>query len=211
MKLYRKCIYALLAVLLPAACTPEGTPGGDDGGDGGDDKPQEKMYEVGDIYDNGFIRGMVFTVDETGEHGMMMSLGDTVTVWSYAYEEAMGSFPTDGLSNTKAVFGMDNWRNNYPGFLWCYNMNVMGIDRWFIPNPYELYQLYSVYVLDKDGFNNMLEAAGGVPVRDEVYWTSNESGQEIAIPFDMSVGENVFYPTDMDKRKEYRFRAFCSF
>lgn len=211
MKRYGIYLYPLLAALLSAACTPEGKHDGGGGDGGGDEDPAGKTYKIGDVYDNGFIRGMVFAVDEGGEHGTMMSLGDTVTVWSYAYEEAMGSFPRDGLSNTRAVYRMPNWRVNYPGFLWCSKMNVMGIDRWFIPNPNELHQLYTVYTADKDGFNSLLKAAGGVPVEDTVYWTSNESGPEISIPFDMKTGENVFYPTDMDKRNEYRFRAFCRF
>lgn len=208
-------IYVLLEAMLLAACTPEGKPsvtppdgGGDDGG-GNTEEPSGKTYKTGDIYDNGFIRGMVFLTDQDGKHGMLISLEEIVTVWSYVEEDVMGGFPKDGLSNTRAVYKKPNWRKNYPAFLWCSNMNVMGIDRWFIPNSYELNQLYSVYSADPEGFNAMLRAAGGDEIKDEIYWTSNECGIGIAQPFDMNIGDNIFQ--DMDKRLTYRFRAFCSF
>ena len=39
--------------------------------------PTERIYEVGDLYDDGAMRGIVFEVDASGEHGKIVSLDET--------------------------------------------------------------------------------------------------------------------------------------
>lgn len=179
----------------------------------GDDTEEGTVYAVGDLYSEGFIKGIVIATDEEGLHGMAISLDEVCEVWSYRDENVMNSMPSsDGMANTGLVFRMQDWRSNYPGFAWCADKNVLGIDKWFIPSPYEMYQLYSAYTSQsREWFNGCIETNGGVALSDAVYWTSSEAGDGIATPFDMSRGENIEYPADMLKSLRYNFRAFCTF
>ena len=62
------------------------------------------LYEVGDYYEKGFLKGIVFNVDETGEHGYILALDETVTVWSYKDENVMYGTPaTNGDYNCALV------------------------------------------------------------------------------------------------------------
>ena len=38
------------------------------------DQPSAPVYKVGDYYEQGFVKGIVISVDEKGEHGMVVSL-----------------------------------------------------------------------------------------------------------------------------------------
>ena len=62
--------------------------------------PPTPAYKVGDLYTKGFVKGIVVSVDETGEHGLLVSLNQCEEVWSYKVEEAMGSLPGSGAYNT---------------------------------------------------------------------------------------------------------------
>ena len=66
------------------------------------------MYEVGDYYEKGFLKGIVFNVDETGEHGYILALDETVAVWSYKDENVMYGTPaTNGDYNCALVREME--------------------------------------------------------------------------------------------------------
>ena len=56
------------------------------------------LYEVGDYYEKGFLKGIVFNVDETGEHGYILALDETVTVWSYKDENVMYGTPATAIA-----------------------------------------------------------------------------------------------------------------
>lgn len=64
----------------------------------------------------------------------MVSLDETEAIWSYKYEEPMASFPQTGRYNTDCVYNMEGWRENYPGFLWCSEKDVMGVKNWYVPD-----------------------------------------------------------------------------
>lgn len=81
--------------------------------------PVTTTYEIGDYYENGFVKGIVIYIDSEGKSGTVVSLDETEAIWSYKYEEPMASFPQTGRYNTDCVYNMEGWRENYPGFLWC--------------------------------------------------------------------------------------------
>lgn len=238
-----KYIYMLtLAAAIMAGCSKE-TP--DNGGDGTGKEPTdpviEDTYEVGDYYEEGFVKGVVFAVDETGLHGTVVSLTETTAVWSYKNNNVMEGTPSGyGMDNCKKVYAIEDWKTNYPGFLWCYEMNPFGLENWYIPSRWELYSLYKAYTgvsgeeseeggegdggeevmlsgtmsveEHKEWFNKCLVDNGGVPISDTVYWSSDESGPTISYPFDMAVGDQILYPNSaLLKNNEYKFRAICNF
>ena len=51
------------------------------------DKPEVKVWKIGDFYSKGFVSGVVVSVDEQGEHGMVVSLKENEAAWAYRYEE----------------------------------------------------------------------------------------------------------------------------
>lgn len=58
--------------------------------------PVTTTYEIGDYYENGFVKGIVIYIDSEGKSGTVVSLDETEAVWSYKYEEPMASFPQTG-------------------------------------------------------------------------------------------------------------------
>lgn len=62
--------------------------------------PVTTTYEIGDYYENGFVKGIVIYIDSEGKSGTVVSLDETEAIWSYKYEEPMASFPQTGRYNT---------------------------------------------------------------------------------------------------------------
>ena len=105
---------------------------------------------------------------------------------------------------------MEGWRENYPGFLWCSEKDVMGVKNWYVPDQRELGLLYEAYSGVRGGgslsddeirknkqlFNDTLKEKGGGPLSDAVYWTS---------------GAMIEMPQELDKGMKYKFRAMADF
>lgn len=198
--------------------------------------PSEDTYAIGDYYEKGFIKGIVFQVDESGQHGYILALEETSAVWSYKGEDTMSGIPSDnGMTNCKRIYAKENWKENYPGFLWAYEMNVMGLENWYVPSGLEYSKIYEAYTGQKPDdtgeglssltseaptdreehkawFNARITEKGGTPLSDDIYWTSGEMGLEIAYPFDMRTGYHYIDYQDMVlKTKVYKFRAISKF
>lgn len=199
-------------------------------------EPSTETYAIGDYYEKGFLKGIVFQVDETGEHGYILSPDEIQTVWSYKNEETMSGFPSeDGMVNCKRIYAMTGWKENYPGFLWAYDMNVMGLENWYVPSGLEMSYLFKAYTgrdadptdddtveasarsvqpadeppADEAGrkawFNARITERGGTPLSDDIYWTSGEMGAAIAYPFDMRTG-NYYIDASADTYKSNTYR-----
>lgn len=108
-------------------------------------EPPTPAYKVGDLYTKGFVKGIVVSVDETGEHGLLVSLNQCEEVWSYKVEEAMGSLPGSGAYNTSCVQKLQDWKEYYPAFVEATKDNVGALKNWFLPSMNELAKLYSAY------------------------------------------------------------------
>lgn len=109
--------------------------------------PPTPAYKVGDLYTKGFVKGIVVSVDETGEHGLLVSLNQCEEVWSYDVKtEAMGSLPGSGAYNTfLCVQKLHDWKEYYPAFVEATKDNVGALKNWFLPSMNELAKLYSAY------------------------------------------------------------------
>lgn len=187
--------------------------------------PVTTTYEIGDYYENGFVKGIVIYIDSEGKSGTVVSLDETEAIWSYKYEEPMASFPQTGRYNTDCVYNMEGWRENYPGFLWRSEKDVMGVKNWYVPDQRELGLLYEAYSGVRGGgslsddeirknkqlFNDTLKEKGGVPLSDAVYWTSAECSARMAYAFDMASGAMIEMPQELDKGMKYKFRAMADF
>ena len=108
--------------------------------------PPTPAYKVGDLYTKGFVKGIVVSVDETGEHGLLVSLNQCEEVWSYdVINEAMGSLPGSGAHNTSCVQSLHDWKQFYPASVEATKDNVGALKNWFLPSMNELAKLYSAY------------------------------------------------------------------
>lgn len=204
------------------------------------DVPADAGYAIGDYYEGGFVKGIVFYVDETGKHGYVMSLDEKSAVWSYRNENVMNGIPSEnGRYNTDCVHKMSGWQEYYPGFAWAEQKNVMGLDNWYVPSSYEMMLIYTAYTghapdsgeasedyslsaredfsleaEDSDAkgrFNACITDRGGDPLRDVLYWTSGEMGPSLAYVFDMGSGKNDLSQSRINKSNEYPFRAISRF
>ena len=67
------CLLVLVATtcIVATACSSSTKPADPDNGN-----KTETGFKVGDYYNHGLIKGIVFSIDETGEHGMIVSLDE---------------------------------------------------------------------------------------------------------------------------------------
>lgn len=138
-------VWIFSALCFISGCGKSSVPGDSPSPEPDPEIPAVVTYKTGDYYEHGFKKGIVISVDESGEHGLIVSLKETVAAWSYKNEEAMSSLPGSGSYNTACVYTMKDWEQNYPGFLWCSQMNVGKLKEWFIPSLHELTYLYKAY------------------------------------------------------------------
>ena len=105
-------------------------------------KPVERIWKVGDYYNVDGKEGVVFWVDETGEHGKIVSMDQTKLQWCTddEYKKELTGIATDrsnGMNNLRSIMKIDEWRNKYPAFAWCADHG----DGWYLPAIDELKDL----------------------------------------------------------------------
>ena len=166
---------------------------------------------VGDIVDIDGIKGIVFQVDETGSHGVLMSInclrgisGTWCNDKKIAKDMPVPKSETDGRSNTQMVTEYAKSRNalnKFPVFEWCAKLG----EGWYIPSYKELeafvnYWLGNEQIIDWDSeeevviednrpfykqVNEKMIEAGGVPFLNGVCTsTINDDGKVYVFWFD---------------------------
>lgn len=229
----RYIMSAFAAAALLGGCGKSDNPDTPDGPAPEPDKPSETVtYSVGDLYSKGFVKGIVVSVDEKGEHGLIVSLSETEAAWSYRYDDVMSGQPGTGAYNTALVQKLDGWKDYYPAFVNATSQNVGALKDWFLPSMNELASLYKAWTghetndteqgtgstkaemsedEHKAWFDKCLTDNKGEAISGAVYWSSSESGPSIVYAFDMSTGTTVSTPSDLDKKKIHKVRAMASF
>lgn len=186
--------------------------GENNGGENNGSLPETKTYSIGDYYESGLAKGIVVHVDESGEHGLIISLDETRAAWSTEFEmltQQGGEFsPSDGMSNTRYIKSLDGWQDKYPAFQWCDSKNALGLSAWYLPSYGEL-----EYVnLSLDIINETLTEIGQTTVSkatNDCYWSSTEVGVQTAYAFSFFYGEISSY--DTSKTFEHLVRAMRKF
>ena len=101
----------------------------------------QKAYKIGDYYNEGGMKGIVFYVSADGKKGKIISLeeGDPFcgTTWSKINEYTGATSTTDGRINMQRIQAISGWREKYPAFAWCADMG----EDWYIPASDELIDL----------------------------------------------------------------------
>ena len=192
--------------------TPSNEPGNIEQPDDPTDDPATKSYKVGDYYKEGLAEGIVAYVDESGEHGLLISIDQTVAQWSTEHEMLTvmgGEFSMDdGMKNCAYIRTLENWEALYPAFAWCHAKNVLGLNAWFLPSIGEYLQIQPAVEAINATLDEMGEETLAMGVNDS-YWTSVEVGVQAAYAFSFAEGDIASY--DLDKLNEHYVRAMRKF
>lgn len=177
MQLMKKIFCAILFAAVFTACHKP------DEEAGGTPKPF-KTYEIGDLYSNDTLRGIVFFTLQGGTNGLMVSLDDTVAEWCYTnfvLNETGATNARDGWNNTNIVMS-GFYLLDYPALKWCFDKNkwhIIGDIRprdWYLPSKRELGYLLQ----NQEKVNETLKSLGYSTLEDKTLWSSTETGTSTA-------------------------------
>ena len=152
-----------------------------------------------------FWGGIVFSIDGTGEHGLLASLNDlSKAAWfngEYFLTNATSS--SDGIYNTEYIMnalGDSLIISNTP--------NLAAVDCMNYLNDFICYRCYTWFLPSKDQLNllyNQMDKIGGIS--NQYYWSSTESDAHLAWGQDFSNGTQ----TPLDKSLVQWVRAIRAF
>lgn len=160
-----------------------------------------RQYKVGDMAQG----GIVFWVDETGEHGLVSSpddlvstSGDLIHQWSTVYEvtAATGDGVGAGAMNTMLITTAEREDEDSAARL-CADLEEGGYGDWYLPSKHELDLMY-----------NNLHVVGLGNFAPVLYWSSTE------LSFDTIAGRQDFddgFQGNGDKDDLERVRAIRAF
>lgn len=126
-------------------------------------------WSVGDYYEVGNVKGVVVWVDESKEHGKIISLDEKVAIWATGGYNTGAKSEEDGKGNTDKVKDINAELSAFPAFKWC----VAHGKGWYFPAIMEVYYFLNA----KATVNPTLEAHGGTKVND-AYWSSTEGDED---------------------------------
>jgi len=130
-------------------------------------------------------RGIVFSVDETGFHGKIVSMTQSRNELKWTSDKSMhqeqigANDKSLGLNNMDVIKSCEDWRKKYPAFAWCEQLG----EGWYLPALREAEKILHVELMNL--LNKRLIANGGQPIAGGAayywtsaayYWTSTEGG-----------------------------------
>lgn len=124
---------------------------------------------VGDYYEVGNVKGVVVWVDESKEHGKIISLDEKVDIWATGGYNTGAKSEEDGKGNTDKVKDINAELTAFPAFKWC----VAHGEGWYFPAIMEVYYFLNA----KATVNSTLEAHNGTKISD-FYWSSTEGEED---------------------------------
>ena len=148
-------------------------------GDGVSGNPtvSAKTYSIGDFA----YGGIVFWIDETGQHGLVCAKTDQSTgVRWYAgtstYTMAKGDGPLSGEMNTAIIIANQGYGDGNPyAALICSELQITEGSKtygdWYLPSKEELNLIYQ----NKTTINTTATSNGGSALFSNYYWCSSES------------------------------------
>jgi hypothetical protein len=167
-------------------------------------------HYVGELYGG----GVVFWVDQTGQHGLICSMIDlsTAQAWSNVTTTLIGTTAQsdwDGLTNSNAIIGQGGHTGSPAKLCLDYTNADYGtgiFPDWYLPSIGELNDLWNNIkavqkALDIDGNSSTTSLA------KSYYWSSSEFNASSAWPFNFYNG----YPLSSNKANTYYVRAIRAF
>ena len=127
-------------------------------------------WSVGDYYEAGNVKGVVVWVDESKEHGKIISLDEKVALWATGGYNTGAKSEEDGKGNTDKVKDINAELSAFPAFKWC----VAHGEGWYFPAIMEVYYFLNA----KATVNSTLEAHNGTKISDFYWWSSTEGEED---------------------------------
>ena len=184
---------------------------------------RNRVYKVGDYYDDGKKQGVVFEVTADGQHGKIVSLMGARRLWAkfglfdilsatfispeHPVQKLIGADDEyNGANNMAKVQIIEGWREKYPAFAWCADLG----EGWYLPAIEEL-RKFTYDDAIHDAVNSTL-ATKGTKLANKgewhSYWSSTEGSNDSVCLVFMSDGYTSNY------NKNYAFgcvRAVAAF
>lgn len=145
-------------------------------------------YHVGDYYNENGNMGVVFEIDDSGNHGKIVSFEQSYCDWvlenNKYHKNHLGLFDEyDGENNMNMVVNIPNWEYIFPAFLWCSKLGK----GWYLPSIYELKSIND----NVDNIDRGLKESGYRPINRANYISSTE---------DKTNASQIFYLWGMGDR-----------
>jgi len=171
--------------------------------------PMVTSYSVGDFAQG----GIVFLVDETGQHGLVCAKEDQSTgvrwyAGTYGNTQAKGDGIYAGEANTSIIIAaqvaIGDDGSTYAARI-CNELQITesGIiyGDWYLPSKYELNMMYA----NKATIDATATANGGSAFATYYYWSSTEHGNNFAWDQDFgSGGKGIYSKNGMDRVRAVR-------
>ena len=164
-------------------------------------------HYVGELIGTDGEDGIVFYVDQTGQHGLICSQvdidGGSGVAWSNIKNSEIGvtaKSEFNGVTNTTAIIGQSGHTNSAAQVCLDYSTAGTSAGDWYLPSIDELNHIYNA----KYEINKALNTNSFVL---KYYWSSNEYSSNRAWYYGFSYG----YPNIVSKSSTYRVRAVRAF
>ncbi len=183
-----------------------------------------RPYEVGNLYDDGSLKGVIVDVTEDGRHGLIISLDEAPGMLAWTADKAkVGAIGLDDMKDGRnnmarlaehiAAKG-EQW-SDYPAFEWCRSLG----EGWYLPSIDEVLRMAVAFNGDntlaynrkaRQEFNRLLDANGGKKLdRLAFYFSSTEMDGSQVSSLDMNVTPAKIEP--LPKHNKWRVRAVHRF
>ena len=168
------------------------------------DRRTSAPYVIGDYYNDGKKKGVVFDVSDDGRHGKIVSLTELNKglQWTSAETEQKRLIGADdrlnGANNMAKVMQIEGWRNKYPAFAWCADLG----EGWYLPAIQELKKFMFNDAIH-NAVNSTLESKGNKLANKgdaRWYWSSTEGDVRSHL-----TGEFCAWGVPMDGRSSYNY------
>ncbi|MDL2297333.1 DUF1566 domain-containing protein [Bacteroidales bacterium OttesenSCG-928-B11] len=193
-----------IAMCLCLALSIVGCDKDDDSENGGS---SGKTYDVGDYYNEGGVKGIVYKVTNGGKNGMIISMDEgTNLAWQKETSTSTGATDEkDGTKNMAKIKASSSGIAQFPAFKWCDDKNKGGVTGWYLPAKDEVLEISQSYL----ALQVELQANGGSTFGSNQVWSSTEDDVYLAYYIDM----NNKRAREYDKNSAHGFvvRAVKSF
>lgn len=132
-------------------------------------------YAVGDLYDDGTRRGVVFEVDAEGAHGKIVSISQVELAWAMGEQCKViigAKSESDGRENMAVIMLTEGWQQLFPAAAWCAALG----EGWYLPAIEEVRSLLRAE--SNDAINATLDTLLATPLHKpgtwKDYWSSTE-------------------------------------
>jgi lipoprotein len=118
------------------------------------------VFELYDFYNLNGVQGIVIALDETGKHGTLVSLDETIEQWCTDPSLMAQAYSDDPMENLEEVLKCDPTLEYFPAMKWCMDKNKDGISGWYMPALPELKNFWNLLNTDSELINGKILATG---------------------------------------------------